>query len=227
MNFSNLVKTTTRSEDSYINATAWCREFGTEWYEFTRLPETKRYLKALENSKTGKIPYLKSVAGRYGGTWVHPLVAIQLAKWLSPEFAVFVNQVFKRYIEGDITLADDILQRAPIKDAEWLRDRADGVVARLEFTAELQERGCSRLGYAKNTNAVYVGLMGQTAATLKETLAVKNPRDGMSKSQLRAIALVESLAVDRFHETKAFGDKQTTECTLKVSRAIGEAIDSL
>lgn len=228
MDYLTLVQDNTRSSDDYINASKWCAAFGKEFDNYSRLAETKKRWKAVAERITSDVRQLKnSTRGANGGIWIHPLCAIDLAMWLSPEFAAFVIETFKRYLDGDITLADEVLQRSSKEDAQWLLERAEGRVARLGFTEELKQRGCSKLGYAKNTNAVYVGLFGQTAATLKDELEVKNPRDGMTKAQLAAVRLVELLAVDKFHEDKAYGDKQTTASTLKVSKTIGEAIDSL
>lgn len=91
--WSSLVKQNTR-EDDYVNATAWCRRFSKDWHEFSRLPDSKKFLIALEAKiNTGKIPPLvqKSGKGRGSQTWVHPLVAIKLAEWLSTEFDIYVN----------------------------------------------------------------------------------------------------------------------------------------
>lgn len=229
MDYLTLVQDNTRYSDDYINASKWCAAFGKRFDHYSSNAETRKRWKAIAERvppNSGEVQLRKSTAGK-AGIWIHPLCAIDLAMWLSPEFAAYVIETFKRYLDGDITLADEVLQRSTKEDAQWLAERAQGKVARVEFAEELKRRNCSKLGYAKNTNAVYVGLFGQTAATLKNELEVKNPRDGMTKAQLAAVRLVELLAVDKFHEDKAYGDKQTTASTLKVSKTIGEAIDSL
>lgn len=228
MDYSSLVSNTTRSSDDYINASKWCAAFGKHFRDYIRYDRTKNRWNAIAERIGVNSPQLKNTTrGASGATWIHPLCAIDLAMWLSPEFAAYVVETFKRYIDSDITLADEVLQRSTKQDAEWLLERAEGKVARAAFAEELKNRGCSKLGYAKNTNAVYAGLFGHTAATLKEELEVKNVRDGLTKAQLAAVRLVELLAVDKFHEDNSYGDKQTTASTLKVSRTIGEAIDSL
>ena len=60
-----------------------------EWY---RLENTKELISELEdqNLKAG-YPAFKSVditKGRYGGSWIHPDLAVQLAQWVSPKFAL-------------------------------------------------------------------------------------------------------------------------------------------
>ncbi len=228
MDFTALVSSTTRSSDDYVNASKWCAAFGKHFRDYIRYQGTQNRWKAIAERIGVNSPQLKQTTrGANGTTWIHPLCAIDLAMWLSPEFAVYVNQTFKRYLDADITLADEVLQRSTKEDAEWLQARVEGKLARLAFTEELKQRGCSKLGFAKNTNAVYVGLFGQPASALKEELAVKNPRDGMTRAQLLAIALTEELAVDQFAKDQAFGDKATVKSTLHVSRTLGEAIDGL
>lgn len=66
-------------DDNYINATKWCAAFGKSLKEFTRLPATKAYLKALEDKgfeEAGKSHFVKVKENRVTQTYVHPLVAI-------------------------------------------------------------------------------------------------------------------------------------------------------
>lgn len=84
-----LITINTRTDDQWVNATRWCEHFDKTWYEFARSKETKSFLKALKTMQrtNGKSPFVKSInKGRAGSeTWVHPLVAIKLAEWLSSE----------------------------------------------------------------------------------------------------------------------------------------------
>ncbi len=83
-----------RSTDGYINATAMCRAAGKDWFDYSCLKTTQAFIQAL-SLETG-IPGLKLMqsirGGRGGGTYVHPQVAVHLAQWLSPEFAVQVSK---------------------------------------------------------------------------------------------------------------------------------------
>ncbi len=221
MDYLALVKDNTRSDD-YVNATKWCAAFGKRWNNYRR--SRKSYIERVSTKTQIESTKVERV-GREKQTFVHPLVAIDLAVWLSEEFSLHVNETFHRYLTGDITLADEILQRANKKDAEWLRDRAEGKLARLEFTNELKQRGVNRQGFASNTNAIYQGVFGDNAAGLKESLAVSNPRDGMSKTQLRALAFAESLAVDIMDKKQAHGNQQTTRCSAIAANHVGNALE--
>ena len=48
---------------------------------------------------------------RGGGTWIHPKAATHLAMWISPEFGVEVAEWVHRFISGDLTLVQDLVER--------------------------------------------------------------------------------------------------------------------
>jgi hypothetical protein len=84
-----------RPKDGYINATAMCQAAGKLFSDYGRLTSTAAFVKAL-SAETG-IPITELIQSLRGGdptlqgTWVHPQVAIHLAQWCSPQFAVKVS----------------------------------------------------------------------------------------------------------------------------------------
>lgn len=100
--------------DGYLNATEMCKANGKLYADYTRLESTKEYLNEL-SSDMG-IPILKLIeikkggSSKFQGTWIHPHVAIHLAQWLSPKFAVAVSKWVFRFMCGDLTLIDEIKQ---------------------------------------------------------------------------------------------------------------------
>jgi hypothetical protein len=81
-----------RRDDGYIDATAMCRAYGKLFADYSRLQDTKEFLVVLAADLNMGIPIIRSEPGRYGNTWVHPEVAVDLAKWLSPKFRIMVNR---------------------------------------------------------------------------------------------------------------------------------------
>ena len=95
-----------RQIDGYIDATRLCQAVGKRWNNYYRVPEHKAYFKEL--SSQIKMPVIVNNPETPGsgsalvevfkggnsqqGTWVHPQVAIHLAMWLDPKFAVQVTQ---------------------------------------------------------------------------------------------------------------------------------------
>ncbi|WP_458094757.1 KilA-N domain-containing protein [Roseomonas sp. WA12] len=93
-----------RKRDGYINATAMCQAAGRRWSHYAENAGTKAFFAELSSavgiptaeliqSLTGGIPHLQ-------GTWVHPQVAIHLAQWLSPKFAVMVTKWVYDWMSG-------------------------------------------------------------------------------------------------------------------------------
>lgn len=85
-----------RAKDGYINATAMCKAANKNWFDYRRQRSVDPFLDVL-GTEAG-IPASELIQSLKGGsdlslqgTWVHPRVAIHLAQWLSPEFAVKVS----------------------------------------------------------------------------------------------------------------------------------------
>ena len=75
-----------RRDDGFVSLTQMCLANGKRLDNWLRLKGTQSYLETLANSLSSEVVY--SEEGVNGGTWGHPSVAINLARWLSDEFAV-------------------------------------------------------------------------------------------------------------------------------------------
>lgn len=247
--FNTLMNDNRRDGDDYVNATKWCGAFGTRFVDWLENENTKRLLKALQNKhsklcqKRGSLEpnqgkgsskhsfggLIQTKEGKGGGTYVHPLVAIALAEWLSSDFHVHVLETFKRYLERDITLADEIIQGETNEEKlAWIQKRLEGKIARNKFTDELQERGVKGVGYATNTNAIYRGLFGgKTAAELKAELQVTNLRDGLDTFELEAIKFAETAAIKKMKKYNAYGNAETTKQSADAAKAMRTFLDSI
>jgi hypothetical protein len=99
-------------DDGWFNMTHAAKCFGKDVHEFTRLPSTGEYVDAL--TKTGKFPELKvAKAGRNGGTWAHPKLAVFFARWLDVRFAVWCDAV----IEDILTKKAEVVITKPAESA--------------------------------------------------------------------------------------------------------------
>jgi prophage antirepressor-like protein len=101
-------------EDGMINATMLCKAHGKKLLtNYTRNKETKEYLEELSSdmriSITQLIQICKGNSSKFQqGTGVHRKVAIHLAQWLSPNFAVQVsNWVDELLITGKVELGNE------------------------------------------------------------------------------------------------------------------------
>ena len=81
-----------RTTDGYVNATAMCKANGKRWSDYRESDRCQRYLDAL--SELTEIPVVslyQAIEGRNGGTFVHPQLAVDLARWISAPFAVWMD----------------------------------------------------------------------------------------------------------------------------------------
>jgi hypothetical protein len=105
----NGVSITRRVSDGYVNATAMCKAGGKKWFDYLRLDRTQAYIAALEavagNPTTKNQPLIQTIQGgspRLQGTWVHPRLAVDLARWIAPAFAVWIDGWFLEEIEAHV-----------------------------------------------------------------------------------------------------------------------------
>ena len=93
-----------RVKDGYINATAMCRANNRKMNDYTRLDTTKPFIQELTAvtgiPATELIQRIKGGTPHLQGTWVHPQVAIHLAQWLSPKFAVLITKLVMDWMSG-------------------------------------------------------------------------------------------------------------------------------
>ncbi|WP_375502731.1 KilA-N domain-containing protein [uncultured Nostoc sp.] len=108
--FSDFVRDAQR-DDEYINATKWCKHFGSRLDNWKQLPETKAKLEYLKTTQSNVEPWIVERVGKTWVTWVHPIMAVHLASYLDPAFASYVAEAFIRYVKADPTLAADIASR--------------------------------------------------------------------------------------------------------------------
>jgi len=216
LNFNSLLADNSRESDQFVNATAWCQRFGKRWADFRETAGFDAFLLAaharissndLESSKAprgrasrlkgAKNALLKSMAGNGGGTWVHPLVAIKLAEWLSPEFEIYVKETFKKFIESPEDFAANILIASHNKGKV---DRAKNRVLCSETnkqTAAIAQM--SGLNIGKVHNDRYNGLYRKTASQLRAMAGLKDhetPLDVMSSRDLQMNGLANTLALE-------------------------------
>jgi len=86
-----------RTTDCYVNATAMCKANGKRWKDYRESDRCQLYLDALESVAGISVHALvesRSGGAGGGGTWVHPQVAVDLARWISAPFAVWMDGWF-------------------------------------------------------------------------------------------------------------------------------------
>lgn len=112
-------KTIRQREDGYINATDMCQACDKKFSHWWENKSTQQYLQALSESvgitastttseSQGLVEVIKGGNAQEQGTWIHRKVALRLAQWLSPEFAVQVDAWIEELLEsGKVELSTD------------------------------------------------------------------------------------------------------------------------
>lgn len=117
-----------RTTDNYVNATAMCRANGKRWSDYRESDRCQRYLDALaELTEIPVVNLYQAIEGRGGGTFVHPQVAVDLARWISAPFAVWMDGWFLEELENQrVSQVRDIQPVPQLSDTqrnlEWLMD---------------------------------------------------------------------------------------------------------
>jgi hypothetical protein len=104
-----------------VNATQMCSTIpGKRWIDYSRSDATKTYLKVIETKVN--IPTLDLITsnrgGNHSGTWVHRLVAYDLARWLSAEVSLqFTMWIDELMLTGRVDLGNEMSSQQ--LDDEW------------------------------------------------------------------------------------------------------------
>jgi len=201
--------------DNKLNPRQWKDRAGSETIEFTA-----------NVLNVAICDVYKSIKGKGGGSYAHMQIALAYAKYLSPGLHYQVNETYLRAKTGDITLADEIVDKASPDDVAKHMVRTASKVTRNEFTGTLSTHGVHTLGYGMCTNAIYIPLLGGKASEIRQqrNLPVKaNVRESMSAEEIILTAHAELLATRNIKATRAYGND---DCASVCKRA-AERIASL
>ena len=124
-----------RTSDGYVNATAMCKANGKRWKDYRESDRCQHYLDALESVAGISVHALvesRSGGAGGGGTWVHPQVAVDLARWISAPFAVWMDGWFLESVQQAHSTPVDTPQ-ARIREADVIAlvERSIGLFERL------------------------------------------------------------------------------------------------
>ena len=98
-----------RATDGYVNATELCKACNKLLGHYLENNSTKEFLQELSSDigipiseDGGLVQSIKGGIPRLQGTWVHPDVAVNLAVWASPKFAVAVSRWVREWLTGNV-----------------------------------------------------------------------------------------------------------------------------
>lgn len=112
----NLIKTfgdfaVSFNSDGYLNATQIAKQFDKRINNYLRSEQTQLYitalldvLKARNSAMTENQLVIVQKGGNvhFSGTWLHPKLAVDFARWLDPKFAVWCDEQIEQIISGSL-----------------------------------------------------------------------------------------------------------------------------
>lgn len=87
-------------QDGWFNMTKAAKAFGKRLQHFWEAPTTIELLAELKKESPESGEYFETARGYHGGTWAHPELAVEFARWLDVKFARWCNAVIKDIMTG-------------------------------------------------------------------------------------------------------------------------------
>lgn len=130
-----------------VNATEMARVFNKNPWKWLELHSTKAYIKALsENRSLAECQLVKSIRGgndpELRGNWFHEDLAIEFARWLSPDFSIWCNDRIKELMQHGATAVnpEDLLDPDYVISVMKALKHERAIKAQLQEQNELQAR---------------------------------------------------------------------------------------
>lgn len=93
-----------RESDGYLHATSICKQAGKSLDHWLDNTSTQKYLESLRRflipQNSGELEMLETKKGKYGGTWIHPCLVVEFARWIDFEFSIWANQKVQEVLNG-------------------------------------------------------------------------------------------------------------------------------
>lgn len=100
--------------DGYLNATSIAKHFNKRPETYLKTDDTQQYIIALSEylsitlksviDKNQLVITKKGSSFNGGGTWFHPKLAVDFARWLDPKFAVWCDEQIEHILSGSLKL---------------------------------------------------------------------------------------------------------------------------
>lgn len=99
-------------ENGYLNATVIAKNFNKQPRDYLVNQQTQEYILALAEhlsikgntliDKNQLVIIKKGSSYNGGGTWLHPKLAVDFARWLDPKFAVWCDEQIEQILSGSL-----------------------------------------------------------------------------------------------------------------------------
>jgi hypothetical protein len=200
------------TEEAWFNATLVAEKYGKRVADWLENRETQEYMAALaEILNVPKEALLKAKRGRYGGTWMHPKLAIRFAQWLDVRFAVWCDMQIDTLLKGT----------HPHYDWKKLRHQATAsykVMSQiLQMTRERLGKTCAPHHFSNEARMINWALAGKFCGV---------GRDGMSPGDLDLLAKLENLNTILIGCGASYADRKNELEQFAAAQRVGPALAS-
>ena len=103
---------TRRTTDGFVNATAMAKASGKQWSSYRETDRASTYIEALSRNTEIRVTSLY-IAKPGEGTCIHPRLAVDFARWISADFAVWMDTWFIEEISGISRVQDTQVPALP------------------------------------------------------------------------------------------------------------------
>lgn len=113
-----------------INATEMAKAFNRDLYQFTKSEDTKRFIEScLKPANAGLLGIVNDsdlmVSRQKAGTWMHRVLALKFAAWLSSDFELWVYSTIEKILFGKHVQREQSFERTLKfqKELDELKDK--------------------------------------------------------------------------------------------------------
>ena len=196
-----------RISDGYINATAMAKASGKQWNNYFQTDRTTTYIEALSRNLGIQVTSLYT-AKPGEGTWIHERLAVDFARWISADFAVWMDAWFLEEVKG----LSQVQNTQPVL-APTVLDTVDRSINLLERLGGVDERAQMLLrDVVLNTAMKSAGGTAPALEPAKElTLSEKLLELGCPAHKTKALATKIGKQVKAVYRTENGRDPKTQD----------------
>lgn len=138
-------------EDGFVNLGELCATHGKRFGNWSRLQSSVEYIDAVAKDLTQSGSQIREpsnliipdtdASGGSAGTWGHPLIALEVARWISPEFGVWCNRNIKTLMEtGSVSLSTPKTYIQALKDLVAAEEEKERLAIEVKILEQDNER---------------------------------------------------------------------------------------
>lgn len=118
------------------------------------------------------------------------------------------QDIYRRYLEGDILLASEVAERSPHpEDRRWLAARLDNMESRKRFMSTVAKHGGEGDIYRQVSSVSNQSVLKMNSTEFKKKRKVKNTRDGLTPMELIRLSYLETVTAKDLEEKGLKGNE--------------------